>query len=232
MERPDDEAPLAREPWHRLLGGTADGPSETTDARIRAHARRALTPRGRRWWLPASLAASFVLAVLIAQSQFGTIRRAPMTESDRTGGAAMEARISDRDESPESREIGATPAAAAPSRKTTTRQESGPEDYGDPDAQTGSDEAGVAPVVGGPERDVQAASELADRPAVATPAMMEASAAAQASTPTPEDWYAAIEKLRAEGRIEEAERELERLRKAWPGWLEQQAEYLKRDEGR
>jgi len=36
----------------------------------------------------------------------------------------------------------------------------------------------------------------------------------------PEEWYADIEALRAEGRIEEAESELERLETAWPGWLE------------
>jgi hypothetical protein len=39
--------------------------------------------------------------------------------------------------------------------------------------------------------------------------------------PTPEAWYAAIEKLRAEGRTLEAERELEQLEKAYPGWLEE-----------
>ena len=46
-----------------------------------------------------------------------------------------------------------------------------------------------------------------------------------ATPPTPEAWYAAIEKLRRAGRKAEADRELERLKKAYPGWLE---EYLKR----
>jgi outer membrane protein assembly factor BamD (BamD/ComL family) len=45
-----------------------------------------------------------------------------------------------------------------------------------------------------------------------------------ATPPTPEAWYAAIEKLRAQGRLEEAERELERLEKAYPGWLEKHLE--------
>jgi outer membrane protein assembly factor BamD (BamD/ComL family) len=45
-----------------------------------------------------------------------------------------------------------------------------------------------------------------------------------ASARSPEAWYAEIEKLRAAGRIEEADRELERLEKAYPGWLEQYLE--------
>ena len=37
---------------------------------------------------------------------------------------------------------------------------------------------------------------------------------------TPESWYAYIEKLRAQGRTEEADRQLARLEKAHPGWVE------------
>jgi hypothetical protein len=37
---------------------------------------------------------------------------------------------------------------------------------------------------------------------------------------SPEDWYASIEELRAAGRNEEADSELERLEAAYPGWLE------------
>jgi outer membrane protein assembly factor BamD (BamD/ComL family) len=46
---------------------------------------------------------------------------------------------------------------------------------------------------------------------------------------TPEAWYAQIEKLRAAGRVEEADRELEQLKKAYPGWLEQ---YLRKQSER
>ncbi len=222
MERPEDETPFPREPWQKLLADAADGPPETTDARIRAAARRDLAPRGRRWWLPASLAASFVLAVLIAQSQFGTIRRAPMTESDRTGGEAMQARIIDREAGPESREEGRSPEVATPLRKSPARPAAQPEDYGYLDDETGSDEAGVAPLVSGPEHEVRAASE--------PPA--EAADQAQAPPRSPEAWYAEILELRAAGRVEEAEQELERLRLAWPGWLEQRAENLKKEERR
>jgi hypothetical protein len=234
MERPDEEAPFAREPWRRLLAAGEDGPPETTDARIRAAARRDLAPRGRRWWLPASLAASFVLAVVIAQSQFGTIRRAPMTESDRTGGTAMEARIIDRSDGPEAREEGRSPDVAAPRPKAAARQPAPAVDHGYPDEESGSDEAGAAPRVSGPEHEVRAASEPPAESSFAVPdaPAPAADAAAQAAPPTPEAWYAQILELRALGRTDEAERELERLRRAWPGWLEQRAENLKKEERR
>jgi len=236
MERPDEQAPFPREPWQRLLEDSGDGPPETTEARIRANARRDLAPQGRRWWLPASLAASFVLAVLIVQSEFGTIRRAPVTESDRTGGEAMEAGIIDRKEGPEAREAGEAAAAAPARRKSSARQEAAPEDYGYLDEETGSDEAGIGPRVGGPEHELRAASELSAESAPASVVSdlpdAAADAASPATPPTPESWFAEIQKLRAAGRSEEAERELERLRKAFPGWLEQQAENLKKEERR
>lgn len=235
MERPEDETPFPREPWRKLLADAADGPPETTDARIRAAARRDLAPRGRRWWLPASLAASFVLAVMIVQSQFGTIRRAPMTESDRTGGEAMQARIIDREAGPESREEGRSPDAAAPERKAPARPAVQQQDYGYLDDETGSDEAGAAPLVSGPEHEVRAASELPAESAVSgLPAATPPVAIDLAPAPPrpPEAWYAEIVELRAAGRSEEADRELERLRQAWPGWLEQRAENLKKEERR
>jgi len=37
---------------------------------------------------------------------------------------------------------------------------------------------------------------------------------------TPETWYAFIEKLRAQGKVEEADRQLARLEEAHPGWVE------------
>jgi hypothetical protein len=79
----EDDAPIAREPWQRLLRERYDAPPEITDARIRAAARRALAPRPSRWWLPASLAASVLLAVMLVQSQLGDDRApAYVTESD------------------------------------------------------------------------------------------------------------------------------------------------------
>ncbi len=106
MDEKDDTTPFPREPWQRLLEDASDGPPETTDARIRAAARRDLAPRGRRWWVPASLAASFVLAVFVVQSQFGTLRVPVTRESDHGAGGAIEARIIDREVSQGSTALG------------------------------------------------------------------------------------------------------------------------------
>jgi hypothetical protein len=221
MERHDDEAPFPREPWQRLLGESGDRPPETTDARIRTAARRALAPRSRRWLLPASLAASLVLAVMIVYPEFGAIRRPVLTESAASG------------ESP-----AATPPRAAPARKSA-----GPEEYGDLDAETSAEDAGIGPRVGGPEHELRAASELpaeatTDVETVAAPGMPtdvpapRAESAAPLSARTaetralteepvpkpPEAWYAEIRRMFAAGHRDAAERELERLRKAYPEW--------------
>lgn len=66
-----EDKPVDREAWRRLLDGEDDGPPELTDARIRAKARQAIAPRAGRWWLPASLAASLLLAVVLVQRQTG-----------------------------------------------------------------------------------------------------------------------------------------------------------------
>lgn len=246
MEETDEQAPFPREPWQRLLEDPADGPPETTDARIRAAARRDLAPRGRRWWLPASLAASFVLAVFIVQSQFGTLRVPVRTESEGGAGGAMDARIIEREEAPENRAPGESPSAASQS-KAPARGAPQLEEYGYDDSELAADSAGAGPRIGGPERDLQAATEvpeeaIAASPSAETPAAADAKSGfaaeparqapaaaaayseARARLRSPEDWYAAIEKLRAEGRIEEADQELERLEKAYPGWLKKHLE--------
>jgi hypothetical protein len=275
MHDRDDEANVLREPWKRLLEDTGDGPPETTDARIRAAARRDLSPRGRRWWLPASLAASFVLAVLIVRSEIGGGGRVPIFATERGGNEAMDARIIDRHEGEQAREPGESPTAPSPQR-AKQRKETESDAYGYADSELGQEAAGTGPRVGGPERELKSASEMPeeavpriDFPALASDeasgAAAQAPAAAQpaekanadlgkvivsgsqapppsagvasresswtpthvaapgagATPPAPEDWYAAIEKLRREGRTAEADRELERLKKAYPGWLEQ-----------
>ena len=247
MERRDDEAPFPREPWQRLLGESPDGPPETTDARIRAAARRDLAPRGPRWWLPASLAASFVLAVMIVRSEFGTLQRPLRVESDVAGDSAIDARLIERGAGPEARESGRSPSAAA-QRAQRARPQAVPEDYGYDGAETGTEDAGVGPRVGGPEHELRAASELpgeatsseetridslkrqealesatADesKPASAPPSVSSAALSGntdQPVPPSPELWYAQIRKMIAEGRRAEAERELEALRKAYPDW--------------
>ena len=279
MDEKDATTPFPREPWQRLLADDGDGPPETTDARIRAAARRDLAPRGRRWWLPASLAASFVLAVFVVQSQLGTLRVPVLSESDRGDGGAISARLIERENADAARPPGQAPAAAGTRRaKSESKAES--DEYGYPDAEIAADSAGTGPRIGGPERELQAANKMPEHmpaseapgtmtnlpprpespPATPQPAaapeavergklgevvvtatqrpdaVVTASRAQRADAlveppatslirpppyeKTPEAWYAFIEKLRAKGRTEEADRQLERLEKAHPGWVE------------
>ncbi len=269
MDEKDDTTPFPREPWQRLLEDASDGPAKITDARIRAAARRDLAPRHRRWWLPASLAASLVLAVFVVQSQFGTLRVPVARESDHGAGGAITERIIDREAATEARPSGQAPAAAG-KREAPMRDEAMADAYGYPDAGLAADSAGAGPRVGGPERELKAASEMPrDLPAAAPaandapapppaavaesyaelrsvtatedrrpdetivvtgsqaagPAPAESPPAATLIRPppfekTPEGWYAYIEKLRAEGKTAEANRQLARLEKAHPGWIE------------
>ena len=226
----DEDQPIAREPWQRLLGERDAAPSETTDARIRAAARRALTPRARaaRWWLPASLAASFLLAVVLVQLQFGEGPPALVTESDVVAPLILTA--------PASVPV---PAFDLPAGDT-------------------ADASVVQPMQRSPAVAPEAAQERAPAPQVAAPpalpataitrereeaALMDSSAEARQSAPAraevprdlgnlgafsksgvepppPDEWYSGIEALRAAGRDAEADAELERLEAAWPGWLE------------
>jgi hypothetical protein len=246
MERHDDDAPFPREPWQRLLGESGDRPPVTTDARIRAAARRALAPRSRRWWLPASLAASVVLAVFIVKSQLGTVRVPVVTESDGPGGT-IHARIIDREEADPPRQAGEAPAAR--SKRAAVAKESKPDEdaFGYQDSGLAADSAGAGPMIGGPERDLQVATGIPEEamarelPAAPPPAAAPAASAplearARIAAPdverlrrealphsaTPESWYAEIERLRAAGEVEEADRQLEQLKIVFPGWLEQQ----------
>jgi hypothetical protein len=293
MNERDDEAPFPREPWQRLLEDSSNAPPETTDARIQAKARRDLAPRGHRWWLPAALAASFVLAVVIVRSEFGSGGRVHYVSSTETGDDAMQGRVIEQNEGEQAREPGRSPTATEPS-KEKPREEAESDVYGYADSGLGQEDAGAGPRVGGPERERRAASEApedrmvgqssatrADSSFAAEPAPAAAPAAALqkaaapaskegkkpdqvivtgsraqeahapsswtpthvaapvdnvqprsagevASNPTPEAWYAAIEKLRADGRSRDADRELEKLKKAYPGWLEQHLEQQKK----
>lgn len=297
MDDRKDEAKVPREPWKRLLEDPADGPPETTDARIRAAARRDLTPRGQRWWIPASLAASLVLAVIVVRSEIGSGGRIPIAMTERGGDAAMDARIIDRNEGEQAREPGESAAAASPQR-SKQRETAESDAYGYADSELGQEDAGTGPLVGGPERELKSASEMPEEriqldmpaqaseeranlaraappPAAVAPATAAGSAQkdealsnvtvtatrqAQDTAPsswtpkhvaapvdnvkpksaddiapaqgiiaistTPEAWYASIEKLRREGKTAEADRELELLKKKFPGWLE---EHLKKE---
>ncbi|MGH8250393.1 MAG: tetratricopeptide repeat protein [Steroidobacteraceae bacterium] len=258
MEEKDD-LPIARDPWRKLLLRGADAPPETTDARIRAAARRPLVKRPARWWLPASLAASFLLAFMLVQSQLGE-KSAPalvteydvaVPESSDAREAAVRDQVTlDSAPAPDDRappDVAQKQPESPPPPATAGRAASRAEPPAIEPQVTRRAEAPATATSAGPQSPAAAPPEIeravgqksrvagtdADEPAaldedpeeIVVPSgrrrlsseTMEVTVTKYAS---PEVWYAAIEALRAEGRIEEAERELERLEKAHPGWLE------------
>ena len=144
-------------------GSSGEGPPETTDARIRAAARRDLAPRGRRWWLPASLAASFVLAVLVVRSEFGTIRRPLVDESRPRRGRRDPRHASSTARRRRSREApGQSPTASVARRTCRARSKRKPMNSAPRIPSSLRRPAAWRPHVGGPEREARAASEMPD----------------------------------------------------------------------
>lgn len=237
----NEDEPIARESWQRLLRAGDDGPPELTGARIRAEARRALAPRAARWWLPASLAASFVLAVLLVQWQFGD-DTAPATlhESDFAVPPPASHSVPAADDARAEPEMSAAEAAPAadPAPAPALRMQS-PQAPAvavpavPPTAKTESDEFAPAPAreressasgitnitVTGGRRETKEAAPIRSE-AANEPLQLGAFAEMPEAARDPAEWYAEIEALRAAGRGEEADAELARLEAAWPGWME------------
>jgi hypothetical protein len=222
----EQDKPVDRHAWRRLLENDSDMPSVLTDARIRTAARRALAPRAKRWWLPASLAASLLLAVLVVQWQYGEQGPpAVISESDYAAPPAEDA-ASRQD----------APAAPAPAERGVPSAVEQP--------ATRESRAAGEPSADEAKRELDDLSEITvdagrhrEDAAQATPATPGTGVTQQSVTgngagvvgrlqksreilPAPEDWYASIEDLRAAGRHEKADRELEQLEAAYPGWLE------------
>ena len=243
MEEKDNDALLPREPWKRLLEDAGDAPPETTDARIRASARKAVTPHAARWWVHAGLAASFVVAVVIAQALFGGGGRDPAGES-RIEIVLDQSNAISPPPHPE--------LAAAPSRKEAPRAVGqAPTIETEDDYESAAGELAKIEVedsrIGGPERERRAASETPEESVMTDQAAEEsreptnvvvtgsrADAASDESTPSsgfvasddpaswrqnPEDWYARIVALRKAGSNAEADAELKRFEAAWPDWM-------------
>lgn len=201
---PEKDKPIDREAWRRLLATDADAgaPSELTDRRILTEARRARTPRMTRWYLPASLAASLLLAVVLVRWQLEeTTATPPVTESD---VLPTQAPVN----------VDAiTPAVTPPPAAIPQRRDA-----------AAPPPAVPAPAPGLPVVDSGRALESA---APAMPAAQESERSREASAAmksaidarSPEEWYADIEAMRAGGRTAEADAELARLEAAWPGWL-------------
>ena len=222
----EQDKPVERDAWRRLLEKGGEAPPPLTDARIRAAARRALAPRARRWWLPASLAASMLLAVLLVQWQYGEQGPpAVISESDYAAPAAEA--VAPRQDAPVPP---APPArAVAPAVEQPATRESRAADV--PSADAAKQERDTLPEI---MVDADRRREDAAQAAPATPVTGVTQQSVTGNSagvvgelqksseglPAPANWYAAIEDLRAAGRHEEADRELERLEAAYPGWLE------------
>jgi hypothetical protein len=217
MEPRNDE-PFDRKPWRRLLDAESGAPAQDIDRRILAESRRALTPSVARWWLPASLAASVLLAVLIVQWQLADSGApAPVTESDvlsppapiaadeAAPAAAMELPAQRQEESARPADNLPPPSTDSPSlepRRATTAAEV---------ARSPADAAATAAPA--------PAQEQAEAESAVASSMLKAKESS-AESRTPEEWYADIEALRTSGRIKEADAELARFKSRYPGWLE------------
>jgi hypothetical protein len=216
---PKDEQPFNREPWRRLLGADSGAPTQDMDRRVLSEAQRALMPRVGRWWLPASLAASLLLAVLIVQWQLADSGApAHVTESDvlsaptpivadkAAPAAAMEAL-------PKRQELPATRAADMPLPEVAQPTMESPR------VQETAALADEQPAKAKPAADV-IAPEPAQAESSAVTGKFHALTPSSGERRTAEQWYADIVELRATGRIKEADAELVRLKAAYPGWLE------------
>jgi hypothetical protein len=241
MEK-DQEPSFPRASWQRLLQDRGDAPPETTDARIRAAARKAVAPKAARWVLPASLAASFLLAVVIVQSQYGSEKKpAVVTEKDLAlPAAAAPPPALVLPDLARDRAADSAASAQQESAPSELHYNVAPEEF-PADAEAEPDLGEVASPgarISGPEQELKAASEadakeageLAEKRADAAPMAAERAggitstmtAQPAAKVRTPEAWYADIEALRKAGRIEEADAELARFEAAYPEWLKQQ----------
>lgn len=241
--QPENQEPFDRESWRRLLGADSGAPTKEIDRRVLAEARRALVPRIGRWWLPASLAASLLLAVLIVQSQLVVVKTpVPVTEADvpiaapaertRDNAADMTAEMpaERREDSADAVPDVPPPLIELPAQDSQSAPAAAlplPQSAAEP-AMSAKEEGALLrnqTAVADSAPDVASAAEQAP-----APAQSEAESAASlgmlksrqsyAESRTPEQWYADIEALRAAGRIKEADAELARFKSKNPGWLD------------
>jgi hypothetical protein len=181
-------------------------PPRAVDTAVLAAGREAVRPARpgvRRWWIPASVAATAVLALSVvlevgrqdARDETRDLDRPVPTEGLPRGTAEQAPSLAPAADS-------ALPAAPPP-----------------PPAAAGrSMESQSA----GPSREA-APRAAAQRPGEYPEAMSSGPAAdAVRAEPTPEAWLARIEALEQAGLEDEAARERAALEAAYPGWLERQ----------
>lgn len=201
-EQSKEPATVDREFWKRSMPADADaGPPPVLDQKIRQAARTALRqrPAARRWWRPASLVASLLVAVLLswqlAEEPVPVTTEAGVVP-ERRGAPAAESSLQ-----------------AAPAK---------------PDAAMAAMEDATAVDLPPPPAAPAEASAPALLPEpVAVPGQRQRMEALSSSlekrseAPDPEAWLERIAALRASGREAEADAELARFEAAYPGWFEQ-----------
>lgn len=193
-----------------------DEPPTAVDAAILARARAAVAPRRapRRWWIPASVAATALLALSLVV-QISRETRPP------TGPSLDEARQAPVEEAatitspPPSPATASDEPAQAPGPAGSARSA--------PDDKIVGEAVPTAPAV-------REAREFSQSVAPKLPAMRAAPAAASveddaadSAVASPEEWLARIEALEAEGHEAEAARERAALEAAYPGWIARQS---------
>lgn len=243
---PRNDEPFDRRPWRALLGADTGAPTRDMDRRILAKSRSALTPRVARWWLPASLAASLLFAVLLVQRQLA-VAPAPVSESDVMVAPLDAAAPAVEDAAPPVHEM--TRPAQKENGQAAPAENVPPPMIDLPAMERSSAPVAEAPAASAPaparqdavlarERapdakstaDASAASPATPPPSSATveeePSRLSGNLSAKreyATAPRPaEEWYAEIRALRAAGHAKEADEELARFKTAYPGWLEKQ----------
>ncbi len=213
----------------------------TLDAAILERARRAVRPPApaRRWWIPASVAATALLAVsLVLQVQREATPPPPAAEGSaaRTNAAdaamsapAPEVAAEPVQESPAgvaefSAELAPATAPAANAAPPAALQEPAPPAAraGSPQAESAKSRAAevsarAAPPAALPAVDAAASREEALADQAVGPS--NAIAAAPEAPLSPEEWLTRIEALESAGRHDEAAAERQRLEAAYPGWL-------------
>ena len=237
----DDEHELTAElgKLGRIHAGAAGGsPPASVDATILGRSRDAVraSSRSRRWWIPASVAATALIAVSLVtriqheaatglpENSVVTARKPSAEATSAAPGPSLvqdsspqpapdaPAAIEDAPPLPADREAekrGMPPRQAMPRVKSTPEA---PPASADPD--TGAAPVGAALV------EASGLPRVAPAPAVTAPAAAAARTAERAAAPvTPEAWLERIEALETAGRLEEAARERALLEEAYPGWL-------------
>lgn len=220
----------------RAAGGS---PPASVDATILARSRDAAraSSRGRRWWIPASVAATALIAVSLVtriqhESSTGlpensvVTARQPSAEAvsaapgpalvqDTPSPPALDATTAPVEDAPP---LAAGPEAekrGMPPRQAMPRMKSRPE--APPTSAQPDTDAALAGMAMVEESDPD---KVAPSPSVTAPAAAAARTAERAATPvTPEAWLERIEALETAGRLEEAARERALLEEAYPGWL-------------